>query len=150
MLTQRLKVLPEDKDFKNRIRANDDDPDIRNIEEETKANFYFRKVLYTGKHLQLVVMSLKPGEEIGIEIHPGTDQFFRVDAGEGKIVTDEGEGKIRDGFSVIVPAGTKHNIINTGDTDLKLYTLYAPPEHKDGEIQRKADREEKENDNQSE
>ena len=136
MLTQRLKVLPEDKDFKNRIHVNDDDPDIRNIEEETKANSYFRKVLYTGKHLQLVIMSLKPGEEIGTEIHPGVDQFFRVDAGEGKIVTDEGEGQIRDGFSVIVPAGTKHNIINTVDTDLKLYTLYAPPEHKDGEIQK--------------
>ena len=93
MLTQRLKVLPEDKDFKNRIHVNDDDPDIRNIEEETKANSYFRKVLYTGKHLQLVVMSLKPGEEIGIEIHPGTDQFFRVDAGEGKIVAFFHEGQ---------------------------------------------------------
>src|SRR3989344_1722370 len=105
-----------------------------NIENITKANNNFRKVLYTGKHNQLVVMSLKPGEEIGAEIHPDHDQFFRIDAGEGKCVIDGNEYAISDGFAVVVPAGANHNVINTGTDDLKLYTIYSPAEHRDGVV----------------
>ena len=103
----------------------------QNIEELTKSNSNFRQVLYTGKHSQLVVMSLKPGEEIGAEVHEDIDQFFRIDAGEGKCVIDGNEYMIKDGFAVIVPAGANHNVINTGTVDLKLYTIYSPPEHQD-------------------
>ena len=111
-----------------------------NIEEATKGNENFRKVLYTARYSQLVLMSLKPGEEIGEEVHTDVDQFFRVDAGEGKCVIDENEYEIRDGFAVVVPAGAKHNVINTGKNELKLYTIYSPPEHKDGVIHKtKAD-----------
>jgi len=106
---------------------------IGNIEEITKGNNNFRQVLYTGKHSQLVAMSLKPGEEIGIEVHPDIDQFFRIDSGEGKIVIDGVENIVRDGFAAIVPAGANHNVINTSiDKDLKLYTIYSPAEHRDG------------------
>ncbi len=105
-----------------------------NIEEITKGNENFRKVLYTGKHSQLVAMSLKPGEEIGAEVHTDVDQFFRIDAGEGKCVIDGNEYAIKDGFAVIVPAGANHNVINTGASDLKLYTIYSPPEHRDGVV----------------
>lgn len=104
-----------------------------NIEQETLANNNFRKVLYTGKNTQLVLMSLKPGEDIGLEVHTENDQFFRIDAGQGKVVIDGNEYTITDGSAVIVPAGAEHNVINTSDTeDLKLYTLYSPPHHKDG------------------
>lgn len=107
---------------------------IQNIEDITIENDNFRKVLYTSKHSQLVVMSIKPGEDIGEEIH-NLDQFIRCEAGIGKAVLDNVEHDISDGFAVIVPAGTKHNIVNTSsDTDLKLYTIYSPPEHKDGTI----------------
>lgn len=106
---------------------------VANIEDETKQNDNFRKVLYTGKHTQLVLMSLKPGEEIGMETHPENDQFFRFDAGEGKCIIDGHEYELRDGFAVVVPAGAEHNIINTSDSeDLKLYTIYSPSHHKDG------------------
>ena len=87
---------------------------VINIEEATKKNKNFRKVLYTAKYSQLVLMNLKPGEEIGEEVHTDVDQFFRVDSGEGKCVIDENEYEIRDGFAVVVPAGAKHNVINTG------------------------------------
>ena len=107
---------------------------VGNIEEITKGNNNFRQVLYTGKHSQLVAMSLKPGEEIGAEVHPDVDQFFRVDAGEGKCVIDGNEYAIKDGFAVIVPAGANHNVINTGSVDLKLYTIYSPAEHRDGVV----------------
>jgi len=113
---------------------------IINIEEKTEANDYFRQVLFTAKNCQLVVMSIKPGEDIGEEVHK-LDQFLRVESGEGKAMLD-GEGtNIKDGFAVVVPAGTKHNIINTSSLiPLKLYTLYAPPQHRDGTIhQTKAD-----------
>lgn len=104
-----------------------------NIETLTVENTSFRKVLYTGAHMQLVLMSLKPGEEIGLETHPDNDQFFRIDAGEGKVIINETEYSITDGDAVIVPAGAAHNVINTSDTeDLKLYTIYATPHHKDG------------------
>ena len=105
-----------------------------NIEEKTQANNYFREVLFTAKNCQLVVMSLKPNEDIGEEVH-SLDQFLRVESGEGKAILDGEETKITDGSAVIVPAGAKHNLINTSDSiPLKLYTLYAPPEHRDGTI----------------
>jgi len=104
-----------------------------NIEKETLENANFRKVLYTGKHSQLVLMSLKPNEEIGMEIHIDNDQFFRFEKGEGKCVIDGNEYSLSDGSVIIVPAGVEHNIINTSGTeDLKLYTIYSPAHHKDG------------------
>ncbi|MFZ1075350.1 MAG: cupin domain-containing protein [Minisyncoccia bacterium] len=111
-----------------------------NIEEKAISNEYFREVLYTDEHVQLVVMSLLPNEDIGEEVHE-LDQFFRVEKGEGKAVLDGVEHEIRDGWAVVVPKGTRHNIINTSGTDaLKLYTIYAPPDHKDGVIHKtKAD-----------
>ncbi|MCK9351427.1 MAG: cupin domain-containing protein [Candidatus Paceibacterota bacterium] len=105
---------------------------VINIEKETLANEDFRRVLYTARNCQLVLMSLKPGEEIGMEVHH-LDQFLRFEGGEGKAILDGIEYSISDGSAVIVPAGTEHNFINTSATeDLKLYTIYAPPEHKDG------------------
>jgi len=108
---------------------------VNNIESETINNENFRKVLYTGKYSQLVVMSLKPNEEIGMEVHPDTDQFFRIDAGEAKIVIDGNEYIAQDGFAVVVPAGSQHNVMNTSATEsLKLYTLYCPAHHRDGVV----------------
>ncbi len=103
------------------------------IEKEALENNHFRKVLYTGRYTQLVLMSLKPGEEIGTEVHPENDQFFRVEKGQGKCIIDGNEYEIKDGSVIIVPAKAKHNVINTSiSEDLKLYTLYSPPHHKDG------------------
>lgn len=103
------------------------------IETATRTNTNFRKVLYTAKHTQLVLMSLRPNEEIGLEIHPDNDQFFRFEIGQGKCIIDGNEYPVKDGDVVIVPAGAKHNVINTSSAqDLKLYTLYSPPHHKDG------------------
>jgi len=103
-----------------------------NIEKLTVENNNFRKVLYTAKHSQLVVMSLKPGEEIGEEAHD-VDQFFRFENGIGRVVIDGNVVEVKNGSVVIIPAGTKHNVINVSDAeDLKLYTLYCPPHHKDG------------------
>lgn len=105
---------------------------VVNIEEETLGNDNFRKVLWTGQHSQLVLMSLNPGEDIGAEVHEIVDQFFRVDEGEGKVIADGQEYEIRDGYAVCIPAGTEHNIINTSaDKKLKLYTIYSPAHHKD-------------------
>lgn len=106
---------------------------IKNIEELTAENNNFRQVLYTAKNCQLVVMALKPKEEIGMEIHQ-LDQFFRVEAGTGEAILDGVHTTIKAGFAVLVPAGAKHNIVNTGSVPLKLYTLYAPPNHRDGVI----------------
>ncbi len=103
---------------------------VANIEQLSLTNEYFREVLYTDMRLQLVVMALKPGEDIGEEVHQ-LDQFIRVEKGEGKAVLDGAEHLIADGFAIIVPQGTRHNIINTGTESMKLYTLYAPPDHKD-------------------
>ncbi|MFA5582930.1 MAG: cupin domain-containing protein [Bacteriovoracaceae bacterium] len=104
-----------------------------NIEEVTENNSNFRKVLYTGKHSQLVVMSLKPGEEIGTEVHEENDQFFRFESGKGKVVIDGNEYDVKDDDAVIVPAGAEHNVTNVSDSeDLKLYTIYSPAHHKDG------------------
>ncbi|HEX8270795.1 MAG TPA: cupin domain-containing protein [Flavobacterium sp.] len=114
-----------------------------NLEKETLANNNFRRVLYTAKNSQLVLMSLKPNEDIGAEIHEHNDQFLRFEAGQGKVIVDDTEYKVGDGDVVIVPAGAKHNVINTSDTDpLKLYTVYSPPDHKDGLVHKtKADAE---------
>lgn len=106
-----------------------------NIDKATVANQHFRKVLYTSKHSQLVLMSLKPGEEIGLETHAENDQFFRIEAGHGKCIIDGNEYEITEGDAVVVPAGAKHNIINTdSNAGLKMYTIYSPPHHKDGII----------------
>lgn len=103
------------------------------IEKTTLENTNFRKVLYTSKHLQLVIMSLLPGEDIGSEIHKETDQFFRFEQGHGKCIINENEYDIGNGDVVVIPAGAKHNIINVDPvTELKMYTIYAPPNHKDG------------------
>lgn len=103
-----------------------------NIEKATLENNYFRKVLYSGKHSQLVLMSLKPKEEIGLEIHAENDQFFRFEKGQGKCIIDNNEYLVEDGSAIIVPAGAKHNIINISETEeLKLYTIYSPAHHKD-------------------
>lgn len=106
---------------------------IANIEKETIANEHFRKVLYTGKNSQLVLMSLLPGEEIGEEVHQ-LDQFFRFESGTGKVVLDGVEHEVADGFAVIVPQGAMHNVINTGTEPLRMYTLYSPPNHRDGVV----------------
>lgn len=103
-----------------------------NLEEATLANDNFRKVLYTSKHSQLVLMSLKPLEDIGMEVHEENDQFFRFESGQGKCIIDGNEYELSDGVTAIVPAGAQHNIINTSETeDLKLYTIYSPAHHKD-------------------
>lgn len=108
---------------------------VTHLERETKKNADFRHVLYTGKHSQLVLMSLKPGEEIGEETHETHDQFFRFESGEGKVIIDGVEHNIKDGSGVIVPAGARHNVINTSKrANLRLYTIYSPPEHQDGVV----------------
>lgn len=108
---------------------------LQNIEAVTLKNEYFRQVLYTGQHAQLVVMSLKPNEDIGTEVHAIVDQFLRVEAGEGKVVMNGEEQAIKNGDAIIVPAGSQHNLINTSSSEpLKLYTIYSPPHHKDGTI----------------
>jgi len=106
-----------------------------NIETLTIDNSDFRRVLYTGKHLQLVLMTLQPGEEIGSEVHDGIDQFFRFEEGEGVVDIDGVENRVEDGTGVIVPSGARHNVRNTGSAPLKLYTIYGPPEHQDQVVQ---------------
>ena len=106
---------------------------VKNIERIAVANNDFRQVLYTAKHCQLVVMTLKVGEEIGAEVHK-LDQFFRIEAGKGAAVLDGVRTEISAGFAVLVPAGTEHNIINTGTVPLNLYTIYSPPNHRDGVV----------------
>lgn len=104
-----------------------------NIEKATNENENFRKVLYTGKNSQLVLMKLAPSEEIGMEVHPDNDQFFRFEKGKGKCIIDGNEYEVEDGSAVVVPAGAQHNIINVSDSEeLKLYTIYSPAHHKDG------------------
>ena len=118
--------------FKQYIKEdiNKKEYDVRNIEMETENNDNFRKVLFTGKNTQLVLMTLNPGEEIGSEIHNDTDQFFRIEQGEGEIDVNGEKTSVKDGSSIIIVQGTKHNIINTSkDKKLKLYSLYSPPHH---------------------
>lgn len=107
---------------------------IDDIEERAEGNDYFRHVLYTGKHLQLVLMSLEPGEDIGEETHTDVDQFFRVEEGKGEVLIDGHKTKIESDMAILVPAGARHNITNTGNRPLKLYTLYGPPNHADGTV----------------
>jgi mannose-6-phosphate isomerase-like protein (cupin superfamily) len=104
-----------------------------NIEEITLQNEKYRKVMYTGKHSQLVLMCLKPNEEIGMEVHMDNDQFFRFEQGQGKCIIDGNEYALKDGSAIVVPAGARHNVINTSAKEnLKLYTIYSPAHHKDG------------------
>lgn len=119
----------------------------KDVAAETLKNNNFRKVLYTGEHLQLVVMTLQPGEEIGEETHEDRDQFFRFEQGQGVVVIDGKKNKVEDDFGVIVPAGACHNVINEGDEPLKMYTIYGPPEHKDKTIHKTKDQAEKDEEN---
>ena len=106
-----------------------------NIESLTMDNTNFRRVLYTAEHMQLVLMSLLPGEEIGMEVHPDNDQFFRFEAGVGKVIINGNEYEVVDGDSIIIPCGSEHNVINTGEVEaLKMYTIYSPAHHKDGTV----------------
>jgi mannose-6-phosphate isomerase-like protein (cupin superfamily) len=108
-----------------------------NIEKDSLQNENFRKVVYTSKYSQLVLMSLKPKEEIGMEVHPENDQFFRIEKGKGKCIIDDHEYSLEDGVVIVVPSGAKHNIVNTSETEeLKLYTIYSPPHHKDGIVRK--------------
>lgn len=105
---------------------------VDNIEQITEENNFFRRVIFTGQHQQLVVMSLLPGEEIGLEVHEITDQFFRIEKGEGKVIINGEEKILKEGDAIVVPAGAQHNVINTSQTTkMKIYTVYSPPHHKD-------------------
>lgn len=117
---------------------------VGNIEELTLKNDNFRKVLFTGPNSQLVVMSLEPGENIGMETHPDIDQFIRIEEGEGKAILNGEESKLEDDFAVVIPAGAEHDIVNTSQTKkLKLYTIYTPPEHADGTVHKTKEEAEK-------
>jgi mannose-6-phosphate isomerase-like protein (cupin superfamily) len=108
---------------------------VTNIEQKSLENSYFREVLFTGPHSQLVVMSLQPGEDIGLETHDDVDQFIRVEAGQGTALLDGEKHELADGSAVVIPAGTEHNVINHSKSEaLKLYTVYTPPNHPDGTI----------------
>lgn len=108
---------------------------VANIEKKSLENNYFREVLYTGPHSQLVLMSIAPGDDIGMEIHKNVDQFFRIESGVGRAVLDGKEYDLEDGSAVVIPAGTEHNIINGSQSEpLKVYTIYSPPNHPDGTI----------------
>ena len=119
---------------------------VDNIEKRTIENDDFRRVLYTGAHLQLVLMTLPPGCDIGEEVHDDRDQFFRIEEGEGEIRIDGVANRVEDDFAVIVPAGARHNVINTGSAPLRLYTIYGPPEHRDGVVHK--DKEQAERDHE--
>lgn len=114
---------------------------VTNIEQDTLENDDFRRVLYTASHMQLVLMTLQGGEEIGVEVHEKEDQFIRIEEGTGKAILNGEEYALEDGSVVVIPAGTEHNIINTSETEaLRLYTIYAPPHHPDGTVHKtKAD-----------
>jgi mannose-6-phosphate isomerase-like protein (cupin superfamily) len=107
---------------------------VDDIEDLTEQNSDFRRVLYTGRNLQLVLMAIEPGEEIGEEVHPDRDQFFRIEKGKGEAWIDGHKTNIEGDFAIVVPAGARHNIKNTGEKPLKLYTLYGPPEHADDTV----------------
>jgi mannose-6-phosphate isomerase-like protein (cupin superfamily) len=111
---------------------------VTNIERDTLENEDFRRVLYTGKHMQLVLMTLRPGEDIGLETHEGHDQFIRIESGTGYALLDDERRDLEDGSIVVIPDGARHNIVNTSSTEpMRLYTLYSPPEHPDGTVQRR-------------
>ncbi|MGI5935275.1 MAG: cupin domain-containing protein [Oscillospiraceae bacterium] len=144
----------DDRDYRRYIsRPNDygNDPFVINIEDATLENRYFRTALWTGEHLQLTLMSIRPGEDIGLEIHSDLDQFLRIEQGQGIIMMGksrdnlEFQRRVRDNYAIIIPAGTWHNLINTGRVPLKLYSIYAPPQHPFGTVQvTKRDAEEQE------
>jgi mannose-6-phosphate isomerase-like protein (cupin superfamily) len=141
LMTQLSTEILEDKEEDSKVGY------VGNIEEQTVENRDFRRVLFTGKHAQLVVMSVPEGEELGNEVHNDVDQFFRIEKGKARFVFNNGKEKytVGDGEAVIVPAGTYHNVINVGKEDLKLYTVYSPPNHPEGTIQKtKAEAEEAE------
>lgn len=119
---------------------------VDDVQKATLDNDAFRTVLYTGEHLQLVVMTLKPGEEIGEEVHDDRDQFFRFEEGAGEVLIDGKTHRVEDDFGVIVPAGARHNVRNTGDAPLKLYTIYGPPEHHDQVVHETRDQAEADHD----
>lgn len=114
---------------------------VTNIEQDTLENEDYRRVLFTGSNMQLVLMTLQPGEEIGLETHDEHDQFIRIEAGSGVVRLNEEEHELSDGVTVVIPAGTRHNVVNTSPNEaLRLYTIYSPPEHPDGTVHRtKAD-----------
>ncbi|HEV2866705.1 MAG TPA: cupin domain-containing protein [Allosphingosinicella sp.] len=120
---------------------------VDDIGRRTLENADFRRVLYTGRNLQLVLMTLPPGCDIGEEVHEDRDQFFRIEEGEGEIRIDGVANRVGDDFAVIVPAGARHNVINTGSEPLRLYTIYAPPEHRDGVVHRDKAQAERDHDN---
>jgi len=110
---------------------------VVNIEKLTEENDNFRKVLYTSKHSQLVLMSVEPDQELGMEVHPDNDQFFRFEEGQGKCIIDGNEYEVSDGSAVVIPAGAQHNVINISSSEtLKLYTIYSPAHHKDGIVRK--------------
>jgi mannose-6-phosphate isomerase-like protein (cupin superfamily) len=106
---------------------------VANLETATIENTDYRRVLYTGKNSQLVLMNIQPGDEIGMEVHD-LDQFIRIEAGTGKAIMDDVEHVLEDGSAIVIPAGMNHNVVNIGETELKLYSVYSPPEHKDGTV----------------
>jgi mannose-6-phosphate isomerase-like protein (cupin superfamily) len=120
---------------------------VDNIERRTIENEDFRRVLYTGEHLQLVLMTLPPGCDIGEEVHEDRDQFFRIEEGTGEIRIDGVANRVEDDFAVIVPAGARHNVINTGEKPLRLYTIYGPPEHRDKIVHKTKEDAERDHDN---
>jgi len=120
---------------------------VDDIEKVTLANTDFRRVLYTGNNLQLVLMTLPAGCDIGEEVHEDRDQFFRIEEGEGVILIDGVENRVEDDFAVIVPAGARHNVINRSDAPLRLYTIYGPPEHRDGVVHTTKEQAERDHDN---
>ncbi|HEY0112830.1 MAG TPA: cupin domain-containing protein [Allosphingosinicella sp.] len=120
---------------------------VDDIERATFGNEEFRRVVYTGRNLQLVLMTLPPGCDIGEEVHEDIDQFFRIEEGEGEVWIDGVANKVEDDFAVIVPAGARHNVVNTGSQPLKLYTIYGPPEHKEGTVHRDKEQAERDHEN---
>lgn len=109
-------------------------PYVANIEEETLKNDFFRKEVFTGEHLQITVMSVQPGQDIGVETHPHTDQFLRVEQGSGKAIIGGQEYEVSDAFGITIPAGMEHNVINTGTVAMKMYSIYTPPNHPVGTV----------------
>lgn len=109
-------------------------PYVANIEQETLGNDFFRKEIFTGEHLQITLMAILPGEDIGAEVHTTTDQFLRVEQGSGKAIIAGQEYEISDDFAITIPAGQEHNVINTGTIPMKLYSIYTPPQHPVGTI----------------
>ena len=120
---------------------------VDDIQARTVENEDFRRVLYTGQNIQLVLMTLKPGEEIGEEVHEDKDQFFRFESGTGEVRINDKANPVEDGIAVIVPAGAKHNVVNTRDDVLTMYTIYGPPDHKDETVHKTKDQAEKDHDN---